>query len=234
MSQSPRLKVLITHGTPLVRAGLEAALRSQDDLEIVAPTTGSDLTESGELDHAGVVVADCDTGLPLAAHRAATGCRVLIVTNDDTETSIRRAMEVGACGYLLMSSPLDMLVRAVRCVIDGGTALDPLVATRMRDSLKSPQLTARELEVLHLMTEGLSDKQIARRIARSTGTVKSHVKSVLTKLDTARRTEAVAVARRRGLLSGPVPSGPVRRPVLRVPPASAQVWRDSVSCSVAR
>jgi DNA-binding NarL/FixJ family response regulator len=204
MTDGPRVKVMIAHGTPLVRAGLEAALRTQDDLEIVAPASESatSLLEPGALASVGVVVADCDVGFPLAASTCARGCRVLIVTHDESETTIRRAMEVGACGYLLITSPLDMLVRAVRCLIEGGTPLDPMVATRMRDSLMSPKLTARELEVLQLITDGLPDKEIARRIARSVGTVKSHVKSVLTKLNTARRTEAVAVAQRRGLLSG--------------------------------
>jgi DNA-binding NarL/FixJ family response regulator len=120
-------------------------------------------------------------------------------------------MEAGVSGYLLVTSPLDMLLRAVRTVIDGGTALDPIVATKMRDSLKGPKLTVRELEVLQLLTEGLSDKEIARRLARSTGTVKTHVKSVLTKLNTARRTEAVAVAQRRGLLSPAAPTARLPR-----------------------
>lgn len=202
MAQSSRVKVLIAHRTPLVHAGLEAALRTQDDLEVVAPPIASlsSLLERGELHDADVVVTDCDVGLSLAADRDGVGCRVLIVTHDETEGTIRRAMEVGACGYLLVTSPLDMLVRAIHCLINGGTALDPIVGTRMRDSLMSPKLTERELEVLRLMTEGLADKEIARRIVRSVGTVKSHVKAVLTKLNTARRTEAVAVAQRRGLL----------------------------------
>jgi DNA-binding CsgD family transcriptional regulator len=154
-----------------------------------------------------LVVTDCDIGV--AVSERSSGCRVLIVTNDDTEASIRRAMEVGTHGYLLLTSTLDAVVRAVRCVISGGTALDPMIATKIVDIFTDRGLTDRELDVLRLMMLGLSNKAIANSIARSVGTVKSHVKAVRAKLNVTSRTEAVAVAQRRGL----VPKGiAIRRP----------------------
>jgi DNA-binding NarL/FixJ family response regulator len=183
----PRVKVMVAHGIPLVRAGLEAALRQQGDFEILSPGAASTckVPEQRLLNSVSVVVTDCDIGMAVSGR--SSGCRVLIVTNDDTEASIRRAMEVGTHGYLLLTSTLDAVVRAVRCVISGGT-----------------------------------------------------VKAVRAKLNVTSRTEAVAVAQRRGL----VPKGiAIRRPgpaagekgypaaPLHQQPSVARVWSEMTAAA---
>jgi len=197
-----RIKLLIAHKSPLVSAGLEAAFRTQGDFEVVSCTAESGRPPPAEtqLGSVNVAVADCETGIHLVVPASRNGCRVLIVTQDESEASIRRAVELGVRGYLLLTSSLESVVRAVRCISHGGTALDPLVTTKMVASLTGRPLTHRELDVLRLMMLGLSDKAIARRLARSVGTAKTHVKAILAKLDSASRLEAVVVARRRGLV----------------------------------
>jgi two-component system NarL family response regulator len=125
---------------------------------------------------------------------------VLILTDDESEVSIRRAVELGIGGYLPLSSGVESVVHAVRCVNNGGTAIAPNVMTKMAISLRSRPLSEGEIEVLRLIMQGLPDKAIARRLERSVGTAKSHVKAILMKLDASSRVEAVAVARRRGLV----------------------------------
>jgi DNA-binding NarL/FixJ family response regulator len=104
----------------------------------------------------------------------------------------------------------------VRSAYKGAAALDPIVAAKIVASLAAPVLSSRETEVLGFIMAGLSDKTIAERLRRSLGTVKSHVKSVLAKLDVRSRSEAAAVARRRGLVSPE--TAPVTLPAVRLSP----------------
>jgi DNA-binding NarL/FixJ family response regulator len=190
------IDVLIAHTNPLVAAGLSAALKAQPDFRIVECCAPG---EVARVPCASIAVTDCESGMRLAA-QFRDRCRVLILTDDESEVSIRRAVELGIGGYLPLSSCVDSVVRAVRCIHNGGTAIAPSVMTKMATSLRSRPLTEREIEVLRLIMQGLPDKAIARRLERSVGTAKSHVKAILTKLDASSRVEAVAVARRRGLV----------------------------------
>ena len=202
MLNEDRIQVLIAHDNPLVAAGLEAAFGQQQDFRIVGRCETDDVSPG---DAATVAVADYEGGTRrLAAQRGAqcgSGCRVLILTDDDSEVSIRRAVELGISGYLPLSSGVDSVVHAVRCIHNGGTAIAPTVVAKMAMSLRSRALTQREVEVFRLIMQGLSDKAIAHRLERSVQTVKSHVRAILMKLNASSRVEAVAVARRRGLVS---------------------------------
>jgi len=197
MLNDDKIQVLIAHANPLVAAGLDAAFRGQPDFRIVQHRLADDVSLP---DVATVAVTDYDGGTRLLAARRSGRCRVLILTDDDSEVSIRRAVELGIGGYLPLASGVDSVVHAVRCIHNGGTAIAPNVMTKMAMSLRSRPLTEREIEVLGLIMQGLPDKAIARRLERSVGTAKSHVKAILMKLDASSRVEAVAVARRRGLV----------------------------------
>ena len=191
MPSEEKVPVWIAHGNPLIAAGLEAAFAQQADLQVLerlAPETPV------------VAVTDWATGIRFMTGDLRRTCRVLIVTDDDSELSIRRALELGVSGYLPLGSSVETVARAVRSVHRGGTALHPLVTTKIALSLASPSLTGRELEVLRLMMRGMPNKAIASTLQRSVGTAKSHVKAILSKLDAGSRVEAVAVARRRGLV----------------------------------
>jgi DNA-binding NarL/FixJ family response regulator len=182
----PLIRVKVTHCVPLIEAGIGATLASSGEFELVSTHAAADL-----------LVADIDAGL--RALDAATCPNVLIVAEDDGETVVRGALARGARGFLLHHCELDEFLNAVRSVGRGGTVFAPSVANRMVQSLAFEELTERELEVLELMVHGLSDKDMARKLFIAPGTVKSHVRSILTKLHAARRAEAAAIAQRRGI-----------------------------------
>ena len=198
MLNDDRIHVLIAHDNPLVAAGLEVAFGTHQDFHIVGRRETDDVSP---VDAATVAVTDYEGGTRWLAAQRGGGCRVLILTDDDSEVSIRRAVELGINGYLPLSSRVESVVYAVRCIHNGGTAIAPNIMTKMAMSLRSRSLTRREVEVLRLIMQGLQDKVIAHRLERSVDTAKSHVKAILMKLGASSRVEAVAIARRRGLVS---------------------------------
>ena len=202
MLNDDRIHVLIAHDNPLIAAGLEAAFGTQQDFRIVGRCETDDVLP---VDVATVAVTDFEGGTRwLAAQRGAqggVGDKVLILTDDESEVSIRRAMELGISGYLPLSSGVESVVHAVRCIHNGGMAIESNILSKMAMSLRSRGLTRREVEVLQLIMQGLRDKVIAHRLECGVETARSHVKAILMKLGASSRVEAVAIARRRGLVS---------------------------------
>lgn len=204
------IRLLLADDHPVVRAGLRAVLEAEPDLVVDADTGDPDeavaLAERLGVD---VVLMDLQfdgqmhgaeatrriTALPQAP-------RVLILTTYDTDTDILAAIEAGASGYLLKDAPPDDLAAAVRTAAAGRSALAPAVAMRLMDRMRQPAstLSSREIEVLELVADGLSNQQIAARLFVSQATVKSHLVHIYSKLGADSRTAAVAVAVRRGLL----------------------------------
>jgi len=202
MPQVSKIKVLIAHSDPLIAAGLAATLRRRRDFEVVGLGLKSDSADSTESHSPSrdVVVADYDSGLRLTAAKHARMDRVMILTPSDSEAKICQALAQGVRGYLLLGCALEELIDGLRSINAGGIALGPLVASRIAHRMKQEPLTRREEEILGHMMMGLSNKRIAWQLALAVGTVKSHVKSIFLKLDAATRTEAVAIAQRRGIL----------------------------------
>jgi DNA-binding NarL/FixJ family response regulator len=126
--------------------------------------------------------------------------RILALTTYEGDADIRRALEAGASGYLLKDMLLTEVIRAVRAVHRGDRVIPIPVAAKLAEYPERSDLTDRELEVLHLVAKGLSNKDVARVIGRTDETVKIHLKNVFNKLDVADRTEAVTVALTRGLI----------------------------------
>jgi DNA-binding NarL/FixJ family response regulator len=200
-AQSP-IRILVSHADPLAQAGLSSALRAWPDFEVVL--------EAPLESHAGVdvVAADFEGGIDYLGltRGAARPARVLIVTTNDRECDIRRALKQGARGYLLQGCSLDELAHAVRETFSGNVHLGASIAQRLAESIYGDALTAREEEVLRHVVEGLCNKEIANRLDLAVGTVKSHLRAVYAKLDVKSRTHAVAVAGRRGLLQMRLPA----------------------------
>jgi DNA-binding NarL/FixJ family response regulator len=192
MRPNDRIKVLIAHGDPLIAAGLECALGRMRDFEMAVG--------GGRLPAADVVIADYECGLRLIASGSTLSRRVMILTHSDSEAKICHALEQGARGYLLFGCSLQDLADGLRSIYLGGIALGPLVASRVADRMKQQALTRREGDILRHMMLGMSNKAIASKLALAVGTVKTHVKSVLEKLEASSRTEAVSIAQRRGIL----------------------------------
>lgn len=131
--------------------------------------------------------------------------RVIILTTFDRDDYVFQAIRAGALGYLLKDAPADELMRTIRRVHAGETFIQPEIASRTLRELLRPQqtplepLSDREREVLILLAQGSSNKDIAARLVISEGTVKNHVSNILGKLQAENRTQAVEIARRHGL-----------------------------------
>jgi two-component system NarL family response regulator len=193
MRPNDKIKVLIVHSDPLIAAGLEATLGRMREFEMAV---GGAL----RVPVVDVVIADYDSGLRMIAAGSSHSRRVMILTHSDSEAKICHALEQGARGYLLLGCSLQDLAAGLRSVYLGGIALGPLVASRIADRMKQQALTRREGDILRHMMLGMSNKAIASKLTLAVGTVKTHVKSVLEKLDASSRTQAVSIAQRRGIL----------------------------------
>ena len=136
----------------------------------------------------------------LATRPSLARARVLIVTSSSREADIQRALKNGVHGYVLLGGPLSELVESVAAVARGSRYVSSAAALRIADSLTRVPLTARELDVLELVAAGMSNKAIARRLSIEVGTVKTHLRAVLSKLDATCRTQAASIAVNRGLV----------------------------------
>lgn len=210
-----RLQVLVMHEAPLVAIGLAGALRQHPDFAVSVHGIDADPAA------ADVVVADYDGGVAWALQareHARPTCRVMIVTTIDREREVRAALEAGVHGYLLLGCRLQELADGIRSVARGARALCAAVSDRLADSLTHEALTPRELDVLQRIAQGRGNKAIASELDIAVGTVKTHVKAILGKLDACSRTEAAAVAARRGLIAI---DRTVQRPIRPVPTPAA-------------
>jgi two-component system NarL family response regulator len=193
--------VLIAHCDPLIAAGLATVLRKRRDFKaVVCSPAATSQGMAGHLSLADVVVADYDYGLRLIESAGTGNHRVMILTHCTSEVRICRALEQGVRGYVLLGGSVQNLIDGLRSIHAGGVAVGPLVVSRMADWMKRRALTRREEEILRQLMLGFSNKIIAKKLAVTTGTVKTHVKAILQKLDAKSRTEAAAIAQRRGIL----------------------------------
>ncbi|CAH0173937.1 Transcriptional regulatory protein LiaR [Microbacterium oxydans] len=206
------IRLVIADDHPIVRAGLVALFSLESDVEIVAEaSTPQEAVELAERLSPDVVLMDLQFG----ANETATGADatrsiraldaapyVLVLTNYDSDADILSAVEAGASGYLLKDAPPHELIAAVRAAAAGESALAPVIATRLLDRMRAPQisLSSREIEVLELVAAGKSNTDVANELFISDTTVKSHLAHIFSKLDVSSRTAAVSAARRRGIL----------------------------------
>ncbi|MFD5418954.1 response regulator [Streptomyces sp. NPDC127069] len=207
------IRLLLADDHPVVRAGLRAVLDTEPDFAVVAEAaTAERAVELAASEPVDVVLMDLQFGAGMhgsAATAAITGRpgapRVLVLTTYDTDADILAAVEAGASGYLLKDAPPEELAAAVRTAAAGQSALAPAVALRLMDRMRTPAeaLTKRELEVLQLVADGLSNQQISKRLFLSQATVKSHLVHVYAKLGVDSRTAAVAAAATRRLIRTP-------------------------------
>ncbi|MEU8418949.1 response regulator transcription factor [Amycolatopsis japonica] len=209
MTELP-IRLLLADDHPIVRAGLRALLETEPGLVVSAEAATAEEAVSraaeGDID---VVLMDLRFGPGMTGAEATAvitarpdAPRVLIVTTYDTDADTLPAIEAGATGYLLKDAPPEELVAAVRTAAAGRTTLAPTVADRLMNRMRMPTtaLTLREIEVLVLVADGLSNRAIAERLHLTEGTVKSHLARSYTKLGVDSRTAAVATATDLGLI----------------------------------
>jgi DNA-binding NarL/FixJ family response regulator len=203
-----RIRILIAEDHDVVRDGLASVLDFQQDMTVVGhPKNGRESIARFRELRPDVVVMDL--AMPELDGVAAIGAirsefadaRILVLTTYDGDESVFRALETGAKGYLLKDCSTADLLAAIRVVHSGGTHVSERAAARLAErTMAGGGLSPREVEVLRLIAEGKSNKEIAGLLFVSEGTVKTHVLNIHQKLNVTDRTEAVVVAIKRGIL----------------------------------
>jgi len=201
------ITILTADDHPLIRDGLAAVLRAQGGLQVVAEAAnGEEAIEAYARLRPDIVLMDLRMPVMdgLTATRAILGedpnARIIVLTTYDGDEDIHRALAAGARGYILKDMMRTELLGVIQAVHRGQRGIPGPVAARLAEHTPRIGLTPRELEVLRLVADGLSNAQVAERIGRTEGTVKVHLKNILQKLDVKDRTEAVTTALRRGFI----------------------------------
>jgi len=211
MTTESVVRILVADDHPVVRDGLVAMLSTQTDFRVVGQaSTGREVVANIEIARPDVVLLDLE--MPdldgVEALRQVTAehpeVKVLVFTAFDDDERIVSAVQAGAQGYLLKGSPRDKVFDAIRVISQGGSLLQPVVASKLMRHISSQGvrslLTARELEALDLLAKGMTNKEIAAELVITVRTVKFHVSSILRKLEAGNRTEAVRIAAERGII----------------------------------
>jgi DNA-binding NarL/FixJ family response regulator len=205
--RSPKIRVLTADDHPLVRKGISAILASEDDVELVAEAAnGQEAVELFRTHHPDVTLMDLRMPV-IDGISAVTQIRaefpdaaIIALTSYDGDQDIYRALEAGVRGYLLKEMVHTGVLSAIRKVAAGQELMPPEVAARIAGYFPKNALTAREVEVLKLVSQGQANKEIAAQLGVAAGTVKIHIQNVLEKLDAADRTQAVTIALQRGII----------------------------------
>jgi DNA-binding NarL/FixJ family response regulator len=214
------IRVFLVDDHRVVRSGVSAYLEQVEDIEVIgeAGDGRQALDRIAVLEQAAGLpdVVLMDILMPVMDGITATrqirsrwpAIEVVAMTSFAEEAKVRGALEAGAAGYLLKDADADEVAKAIRGALDGQMHLDPAVARLLADSLRAPRrpgerLTPREREVLALVAEGASNRQIAKTLVVSERTARTHVSAVLAKLGLVSRTQAALWAVREGLAPGP-------------------------------
>ncbi len=219
MPAQEKIRILLVDDQNMFRAGMRLLLSSQPDFEIIGEAVdGEDAIAKVNALKPQVVLMDLR--MPVLDGAAATRrlkathpqVRVLVLTTFDEDAAIFDGLRAGAIGYLLKDAPTDKLYEAIRAAARGESFLQPSVAARVvaefaRLSEQSPvaaglaePLSPREIQILRLLANGATNREIANQLVLAEGTVKNHVTNILTKLDVSDRTRAAIKARELGLL----------------------------------
>jgi len=202
-----KIRVLIAEDHTVVRDGLIAIMEQEDDMDVVAETgNGRQAVDLWKAQRPDVTLMDLQMpgmdGVSAIQEIRATDpdARIVILTTFDGDEDIYRGMRAGAKAYLLKDVGREELFQCIRDVHGGKTLLSAVIAAKLAERLPAEELTPRELEVLGLLAQGKPNKLIGAALLVSEVTVKSHVQAIFRKLNVLSRTEAIAVAARKGLL----------------------------------
>jgi two-component system, NarL family, response regulator len=201
------IRVLTVDDYAVVRAGIAAMLANEADIGVVAEARdGAEAVTLYAAHEPDVVLMDLrmptlDGVSAIRTIRAADPhARIVALTTYEGDADIHRALSAGACAYLVKDVLGIELVGAIRSAAAGKRVIPASVASRLAEFTPRVDLTAREVEVLRLVAKGLRNREVARVIGRTEGTVKAHLKNIHEKLGVEDRTEAVTLALQRGII----------------------------------
>lgn len=203
------IRLIIADDHPVVREGIVGMLTGHPDFTIIAQADdGEEVVALAQRHAYDVILMDLQMphldgfGAIERIMRQQPQARIIVLTSYDKEQDIRRALKLGAVGYLLKDSPRETIYSAILRAMEDKRTLSPEVAERLVESLTQPQdmLTEREITVLTLASKGNTNKGIGKQLHISEATVKTHLKHIYVKLDVPDRASAVAVALKRGLI----------------------------------
>jgi DNA-binding NarL/FixJ family response regulator len=202
------IKILTVDDHPLLREGIAAVLGNQPDMSVVGEASnGHEALEQCRALRPDIILMDLEmpdmngTEAITAIRAEFPGAHVIVLSAHGSDAEIRRALNAGAVGYLLKDGLRKELVDAIRRVHAGNRGVSATVAQRLVESQLAEPLTERELEILTSVAAGNSNKIVADKLSISEETVKSHMRSILSKLGANDRTHAVTIAIKRQLIS---------------------------------
>lgn len=206
-AQADRIRVLVADDHVTVREGLASIIGRQTDMMVAgAAEDGRDTVEMWRRHRPDVTLLDLrmpfldGVGVINAIRRQDAAARIIVLTTFDTDNEISSAIKAGAKGYLLKDAQREELLASIRKVHAGEVCIPPSLVAKLAAAMSNEALTGREQDVLALLARGKTNKEIGANLYIGETTVKSHLRSIFTKLNVLSRTEAIATANRRGLV----------------------------------
>jgi DNA-binding NarL/FixJ family response regulator len=207
MTEQAQIRVMCVDDHPIFLEGIAKIVAHQHDMALVGTvSTAADAIELHRKARPDVTLMDVrlpdvdGISATAAIRREFPGARVMMLTTFEGDVEIQRALAAGARGYMLKTSAPNDLLAGIRAIHAGRKHLPPEIAANLAESIGSETLSARETEILRELAEGHRNREIALHLSISEQTVKSHVCTILEKLDAKDRTQAVSIGLRRGII----------------------------------